>query len=70
MLTTTVKVLVSGKLFASPGWVTETVVVPAALIVAVFPDMEMTLVSGTEKVKLDVLLDVGVAIRVNVPPGE
>ena len=45
-------------------------VVPAALIVAIFPDMEMTLVSGTEKVKLDVLLDVGVAIRVNVPLGE
>ena len=31
--------------------------------------MEMTLVSGTEKVKLDVLLEVGVAIRVNVPLG-
>ena len=45
-------------------------VVPAALIVAVFPDMEITLGSGTEKVKLDVLLEVGVAMRVNVPPGK
>ena len=46
------------------------VLVPAALIVAVFPAMEITFVSGTVKVKLEVLLEVGVATRVKVPPGE
>ena len=54
----------------SPSCTTATKAVPTPFIVAVFPDIEITLGAKPAKVRLPVLDVVGVAIRVKVAPGE